>query len=55
MGDVEGGIYNPKGLDPVKVSDALMETGSVVGFKKADRSTNQELLSLDCGVLVPRP
>lgn len=53
ISDVEGGIYNPKGLDPIKVSLALRESGSVVGFKDADKITNQELLATDCDVLVP--
>ncbi len=53
ISDVEGGIYNPKGLDPAKVSLALEESGSVVGFKDADKITNQELLAVDCDVLVP--
>jgi len=53
ISDVEGGIYNPKGLDPIKVSLALKESGSVVGFKDADKITNQELLAVDCDVLVP--
>lgn len=53
ISDVEGGIYNPKGLDPRKVSLALKESGSVVGFKDADKITNQELLATDCDVLVP--
>ncbi len=53
ISDVEGGIYNPKGLNPNKVSLALKESGSVVGFKDADKITNQELLAVDCDVLVP--
>lgn len=53
ISDVEGGIYNPKGLDPIKVSLALKESGSVVGFKDADRITNQELLTMDCDILIP--
>jgi len=53
ISDVEGGIYNPKGLDPRKVSLALKGSGSVVGFKDADKITNQELLAVDCDVLIP--
>ncbi|MBA7500580.1 MAG: glutamate dehydrogenase [Clostridia bacterium] len=53
ISDVEGGIYNPKGLNPNKVSLALKESGSVIGFKDADKITNQELLAMDCHVLVP--
>ena len=53
ISDVEGGIYNPKGLNPNKVSLALKESGSVIGFKDAGKITNQELLAMDCHVLVP--
>jgi len=53
VSDVEGGIYNPKGLNCFKVSETLMETGSVIGFKDAEQITNQELLSLNCDVLIP--
>ena len=53
VSDIEGGIYDPQGLDPVKISEALKETGSVVGLRDADRITNKELLSLDCDVLIP--
>ncbi len=53
VSDVEGGIYNPKGLDPDKVSQAVSQTGSVSGFPDAERISNQELLALGCDVLVP--
>jgi len=53
VSDVEGGIYNPQGLDCFKVSKFLTETGSVIGFKDAEQITNQELLSLNCDVLIP--
>ncbi len=53
VSDVEGGIYNPQGLDCLKVSKFLTETGSVIGFKDAEQITNQELLSLNCDVLIP--
>jgi len=53
VSDIKGGIYNPRGLDPFKVSEVEKKTGSVVDFRDADRITNQELLTLDCDVLVP--
>ncbi len=53
ISDVEGGIYNPKGLDPKKVSLAVKESGSVISFKDADKITNQELLTVNCYVLIP--
>jgi len=53
VSDVKGGIYNSKGLDPAKVSRALEESGSVVGLEDADKITNQELLTMNCDVLIP--
>ena len=53
VSDIEGGIYNPKGLDPIKVSKTLKESGSVIHFKDADKITNDELLTLNCDILVP--
>ena len=53
VSDVEGGIYNPKGLDPSRVFQVWKESGSVTGFKDADNITNEELLTLECDVLVP--
>lgn len=51
--DSQGGIYNPKGLDAVDVMRHKAETRTVVGYPGTDRITNEELLELDCEVLVP--
>lgn len=53
VSDSKGGIYNPKGLDPVAVLRWKQETGSVVGYDEADTVTNAELLELPCDILVP--
>ncbi|HID95499.1 MAG TPA: glutamate dehydrogenase, partial [Candidatus Latescibacteria bacterium] len=53
VSDSRGGIYNSKGLDPLAVYEHKRRTDSVVGFPDADFITNQELLALDCDVLVP--
>ncbi|MCJ7549527.1 MAG: Glu/Leu/Phe/Val dehydrogenase [Anaerolineae bacterium] len=51
--DSQGGIYNPKGLDPDALIAHKMETGSVVDFPGSDSITNAELLELDVDILVP--
>jgi glutamate dehydrogenase (NAD(P)+) len=51
--DSRGGIYNPKGLDVEDVMRHKAETGMVAGYPGTDRITNEELLELDCEVLVP--
>ncbi len=53
VSDSSGGIYNPAGLDPAKVSAWKQEHGTVAGFPGADAVSNQELLEVDCEILVP--
>jgi glutamate dehydrogenase/leucine dehydrogenase len=53
VSDSKGGIYNGDGLNPGSVSKHKEETGSVVGYKDADEITNEELLALDCDILIP--
>ena len=53
VSDSTGGIHNPRGLDPAKVSSWKQEHGTVVGFPGADEITNQELLEVDCDILIP--
>ena len=53
VSDVQGGIYNRRGLDLRQLSHHMDEHKTVVGFPGADPLTNQELLQLDVDVLVP--
>ncbi len=53
VSDSRGGIYNPKGLDAEDVMRHKAETRTVVGYPGTDKITNEELLELDCEVLVP--
>jgi glutamate dehydrogenase (NAD(P)+) len=53
VGDAQGGVYNPGGLN---VRDLLAYTatqGMVAGYKKAEPITNADLLELECEVLIP--
>jgi glutamate dehydrogenase (NAD(P)+) len=51
--DSKGGVYNKKGLDPKKLVDYKLKTGSLQGFPEADFISNEELLELDVTVLFP--
>lgn len=51
--DSRGGIFNPNGLDPKKVVEYKIKTGSLEGFPESDPITNEELLALDVTVLFP--
>jgi glutamate dehydrogenase (NAD(P)+) len=53
LSDTQGGIHNPKGIDPNKVDAYKRETGSVIGFPGTETVTNTQLLELDCEILIP--
>lgn len=53
ISDVDGGIYNPAGLDMPAVLAHLARAGTVGGFAEAEAVTNAELLELPCEVLIP--
>ena len=53
VSDVGGGVYDERGLDPRHLKHYAEETGTVVGYPRADTLTNEELLELKVDVLVP--
>jgi glutamate dehydrogenase (NAD(P)+) len=55
VSDSKGGIYSEGGLDPKKLADAKMKTGSVQGYSGAgaQKITNEKLLELGVDVLIP--
>ncbi|MEM3640807.1 MAG: Glu/Leu/Phe/Val dehydrogenase, partial [Candidatus Bathyarchaeia archaeon] len=53
VSDSKGGAYNPEGLDPEKVLEHKCRTGSVVDYPNSKFITNEELLELECDILVP--
>ena len=48
-----GGVYNPTGLDIPRLLQYNGEHRTVVGFPGGDSISNEELLELECDVLVP--
>ncbi|HSM38747.1 MAG TPA: Glu/Leu/Phe/Val dehydrogenase, partial [Candidatus Limnocylindrales bacterium] len=53
VSDSSGGIYNPAGLEPSKVSAWKREHGTVVGFPGSEEISNQQVLEVECEILVP--
>jgi len=53
VNDSTSGIYNENGLDIPGVIAYKAETGHVKGFPGSDRISNEELLALNCDVLIP--
>lgn len=53
VGDSRGCIYNKNGLDIPKLILHKEKTGSVLKFPAAEEITPEELLSMECDVLIP--
>lgn len=53
ISDINGGIYHPAGLDVDAALDYLREHKTFEGYRPADFITNQELLELECDILIP--
>jgi glutamate dehydrogenase/leucine dehydrogenase len=53
LSDSKGGIYNLKGLNPARVYQHKKRTGSVMNYRGCRNITNEELLEIDCDILVP--
>ena len=53
VSDSRGGIMNPKGLDIAKVLAHKKKTGSVINFAGAKSIATDDVLELDCDVLIP--
>lgn len=51
--DVIGGVFREDGLDPEALTAQLRRTGSVEGTPGCDSLSNEELIELDCDVLIP--
>ncbi len=52
VSDLSGGIFNKNGIDIQALSEHVQKTGCFDGFA-GDKITNEELLSLNCDVLLP--
>jgi len=53
ISDIHGGIYSPKGIDIPNALEYLRTRRSFDGYEGVEFVNNQELLELDCDVLVP--
>jgi len=53
VSDVNGAIFNGNGLDVHALTSLVKQGQSVNSYKKADSISNDELLRLECDVLIP--
>ncbi len=53
IGEWDGGLYNPKGIDIQGLWDYRQKEGTIHGFKGAERANTEDLLIADCEILIP--
>lgn len=53
VSDSTGGIYNANGLDPDEVTAFKAVHGTMVGLPDTTTITNEEILELECDILIP--
>jgi glutamate dehydrogenase (NAD(P)+) len=53
IGDSAGGVYNSKGIDLQQADLHKREHGQLSGLHESTSITNEELLQLECDILVP--
>ncbi|MFA5791676.1 MAG: Glu/Leu/Phe/Val dehydrogenase [Candidatus Paceibacterota bacterium] len=53
ISDSKSGIYNENGLDIKKLTEYKKTTNSLSGFEESKTITNEELLELECDLLIP--
>lgn len=53
VSDVAGGVYNPKGLSYDSLAAYLTQNKTLQGYPEGEAVTNEELLELDCDILIP--
>jgi len=53
VSDVNGGIYNPRGIDLWALDKHVAEKKTVAGFPESESISNEQLLIIPCDILVP--
>src|ERR1700683_121180 len=53
ISDSRGGVFNSRGIDPLKALRYKDRSGTVVGMPVTSRISNDDLLTLKCDILVP--
>jgi glutamate dehydrogenase (NAD(P)+) len=53
VSDSRGGVFNGDGLDLALMTRHKQETGSVIGAPRTRAINNEDLLELDCEILIP--
>lgn len=56
VAEMEGGLYDPKGIDIFKLLEFRKETGSIIGYPAAmtfEKKDRTKVLEMECDILIP--
>ena len=53
VSDVNGGLYDPEGLDITSLIDYNNKNGTIKGFSQGDSVSNEDILNIECDFLIP--
>jgi glutamate dehydrogenase (NAD(P)+) len=53
IGEYDGGLFNPNGIDISSLEEHKLRNGTVLGFRNAEPMPTAELLTADCEILIP--
>jgi glutamate dehydrogenase (NAD(P)+) len=53
LSDSRGGVFNSRGIDPLKAMRYKERSGTVVGMPGTSRISNDDLLTMKCDILIP--
>jgi glutamate dehydrogenase (NAD(P)+) len=53
ISDSRGGVFNSRGIDPMKAARYKERSGTVVGMPGTSRISNDDLLTMKCDILIP--
>jgi glutamate dehydrogenase (NAD(P)+) len=53
ISDSRGGVFNSRGIDPLKAMRYKERAGTVVGMPGTSRISNDDLLTVKCDILIP--
>jgi glutamate dehydrogenase (NAD(P)+) len=53
ISDSRGGVFNTRGIDPLKAMRYKERSGTVVGMPGTSRISNDDLLTMKCDILIP--
>jgi glutamate dehydrogenase (NAD(P)+) len=53
IGEYDGGLFNPGGIDICALEEHKLRNGTVLGFRGAEGMPTAELLTTECEILIP--